>query len=150
MLRDDRQVALNELLAHCEATRRRYRHAASTLEGTGSAAVLRRLAAERDGLTQRLRYQVRQLGDLPDTADADRESLQLLDERILARLAARGAAAVLRERIDDEQRIAALATAALAESLPEPVRHLLEAARQNAQRAIELLGQESDRAAQRN
>ncbi|MDN5848557.1 MAG: hypothetical protein L0H63_02820 [Nitrococcus sp.] len=151
MLKDDRQVALNELVAHCEATARRYRHAADILAGTGGEAALRRFAAERDGLTQRLRYQVRRLGDLPDTADVNRDTLQILDESVMARLAARGATAVLRERIDDEQRIMALANAALAEGLPEAVRHILEVAREDARRTIDVLAQESDRAAaQRN
>lgn len=150
MVRDDRQVALNELVVHCEATARRYRDAANILAGTSSEAILRRFAAERDSLTQRLRYQVRQLGDLPDAAHADRETFQMLSERGIARLAARGVIAVLRERIDDEQRIMALASAALAESLPAQVQHILEAAREDAQRTIDLLAQESDRAAQRN
>ncbi|MDN5870226.1 MAG: hypothetical protein L0H73_05840 [Nitrococcus sp.] len=151
VLKDDRQVALNELVAHCEATARRYRHAADILAGTGSEAALRRFAAERDGLTQRLRYQVRRLGDLPDAANANRDTQQIFDESAMARLAARGATAVLRERIDGEQRIMALANAALAEGLPEAVRHILEAAREDARRTIDLLAQESDRAAaQRN
>lgn len=150
MLRDARQVALNELVTHCEATARRYRHAANVLAETGSEAVLRRFAAERDGLTQRLRYQVRQLGGLPDTTDPDGDTLQMLGERVKTRLAARGATVLLRERIDDEQRIIALANAALTQSLPEPVRHILEVAREDAQRTIDLLVQESDRATQRN
>lgn len=150
MVRDDRQVALNELVAHCEATVQRYRHAANILAGTGGETILRRFAAERDSLTQRLRYQVHQIGGLPDAAYAGRDTLQILSERAMARLAARGATAVLRERIDDEQRVMALASAALTESLPEQVRHILKAAREDAQRTIDLLGQESDRAAQRN
>lgn len=150
MLRDDRQVTLNELVAHCEATAHRYRHTADIVAGTSSEAALRRLAAERVSLTQRLRYQVRQLGDLPDAADADHDTLQILGERVMARLAARGVIAVLRERIDDEQRIMALASAALAGSLSEQVRHILEAAREDAQRTIDLLVQESNRAAQRS
>lgn len=145
-----RQVAVNELVAHCEATARRYRHAANTLAGTGGEAVLRRCAAERDGLTQRLRYQARQLGILPDAAEADRDTGYVLGERLMARLAARGTTAVLRGRIDDEQRILALAHAALAESPPESVQHVLEAVRDDAQRTIDLLAQESDRAAQRS
>lgn len=150
MSRDDRQLALSELLVHCEATARRYRHAADILSGKDGEAVLRRFAIERDSLTQRLRYQVRQLGGLPDTADAECDTFQILDERVMARLAERGATAVLRSRIDDEQRIMALANAALTELLPESVRHILEAAREDVRRTIDLLAQESDRAAQRN
>lgn len=150
MVRDDRQVALNELVAHCEAIAQRYRHAARVLAGTGSEATLRRFAAERESLTQRLRYQARQLGSSPDAMYADRDTLQILDERAMARLAARGATAVLRERIEDEQRIMALASAALAESLPAQVQHILEVAREDTQRTIDLLVQESDRAAQRS
>lgn len=151
MLKDDRQAALNELVAHCEATARRYRHAANILSGTGGEAVLRRFAAERDGLTQRLRYQVRRLGELPEVVAPSLDTLRILGESGMARLAARGATAVLRERIDDEQRIMALANAALAEGLPEAVRHILEAAREDARRTIDLLTHESDRAAaQRN
>ncbi len=151
MSRDGRQVTLNELLAHCEATARRYRHAADFLSGKDGEAVLRRFAVERDSLTQRLRYQVRQLSGLPDTVDAECDTFQILDERLMARLAARGAAAVLRSRIDDEQRIMALANAVLAEGLlPESIRHILEATREDVRRVIDLLVQESDRAALRN
>ncbi|MCO6439995.1 MAG: hypothetical protein J5I81_02675 [Nitrococcus mobilis] len=151
MSRGDRQVALNELLTHCEATARRYRHAADSLAGKDGEAVLRRFAVERDSLTQRLRYQVRQLGGAPDAVDAECDAFQILDERLMARLAARGATAVLRSRIEDEQRIMALANAALAEELlPESVRHIIEVAREDVRRAIDLLAQESDRAALRN
>lgn len=148
MPKDNRQVALNELVAHCEATARRYRHAADTLAGTGGEAVLRRCAAERDGLTQRLRYQARQLGALPDAAEAERDVTPILSELVMARLAARGTTAVLRGRIDDEQRILALAHAALSESPPAAVQHVLEAVREEAQRTIDLLTQESYRAVQ--
>ncbi|EAR21429.1 hypothetical protein [Nitrococcus mobilis] len=150
MSRDDRQLALSELLAHCEATVRRYRHAADILAGKDGEAVLRRFAIERESLTQRLRYQVRQLGGLPDTVDAECDTFQILDERVMARLAARGASALLRSRIDDEQRVMALTNAALTGLLPESVRHILEAAREDVRRTIDLLAQESDRAAQRN
>lgn len=150
MAKEGRQVALNELVAHCESTARRYRHAANTVAGTGGEAVLRRCAAEREGLTQRLRYQARQLGALPDAAETDRDTSHVLGELVMARLAARGMTAVLRGRIDDEQRILALAHAALAESPPESVQHMLEAIREDAQRTIDLLAHESDRAAQRS
>ncbi|HET8700758.1 MAG TPA: hypothetical protein VFL97_03720 [Nitrococcus sp.] len=145
MPRDDRQVALSELVTHCEATIQRYCDAADSLAGRGGEAVLRRFAAERDSLTQRLRYQVRQLGDLSDAAQSGRDTL-----RILGDATTRSAPAILRERIADEQRIIALASAALAESPPEQIRHILEVAREDAQRAIDLLAQESDRAAQRS
>lgn len=147
---DHRQMALNELVAHCEATARRYRHAANTLAGTGGEPVLRRCAAERDGLTQRLRYQARQLGVLPDAAEADRDVPPMLSEPVMTRVAARGTTAVLRGRIDDEQRILALAHAALAESPPAAVQHVLEAVREEAQRTIDLLTQESYRAVPRS
>lgn len=149
MLRDDRKVALNELVAHCEATAQRYQHAANIFAGTGEEAILRRLAAGRISLTQRLRYQACQLGGLPNAPDLG-PAHQILGEHALARLAARGVTAVLREQIHDEQRIMALANAALAKSLPEPIRHILAAARDEAQRTIDRLAQKSDRAAQRN
>ena len=132
MLRDERLALLNDLLRQVRSLAHHYQASADGMGDRDCAALLRRLAGQRESLGARLEYQLRALGDLPDAADADREWLQQLTEQLRARLAASGVALMLQQRAGEEERLAALATAALDQPLPEALRHLLRGAREEA------------------
>lgn len=132
MWRDDVQVALNEVLVQCETVSRHYGYSRDAVGEGAVASLFGRLAAERESQAESLRHHLRRLHDLPDTADTERDTFHELTERLLNRLAASGAAALVRERVQDEARLAATATAALDQPVPAEVRPLLEHLRKAA------------------
>ena len=143
LLRDERLALLNDLLRQARSLSQHYQASADCVEDRDSAALLRRLAGQRDGLGARLAFHVRALGDLPDAGDAEREWFQELTEQLRARLATRGAGLVLQERAAEEERLAALAAAALDQPVPEALRDLLRGARDEARRTAEALRREA-------
>lgn len=135
MWRDNVQVALNEVLVQCETVARHYSYSRDAVGEGAVAGLFGRLAGQRESQAERLRYHLRQLHDLPDTADTELDTFHELTERLMNRLAARGTAALVRERVEDEERLAATATAALDEPVPAEVRTLLEHLRHAARAA---------------
>ena len=132
MLRDERLVVLNDLTRLAAALARHYQASAELLPDRATAALCRRLAGQREALAARLRYHVEALGDLPDEPDADREWLGELVERLRARLGGNPAETLLRDRVAEEDRLAALAAAGLDQPVPEAVRETLRSARDEA------------------
>lgn len=139
MFRDDVDVALNELLEQCQRNARHFRYTADLLDDPAESGLLRRLAGERDALIAQLRYRMEEHGELPGMADVEADTLGELRDRITAGFTQSGRATVLRERIEDEERLAAAAAAGLrlerlsAESR-SLVEHIEQAAREGANR----------------
>ena len=132
MLRDERLALLSDLLRQVHALARHYRACAELMPDRATAALMQRLSSRREGLAARLGHHARALGDLPDAEDPEREWIRELGERLRVRLVDAGAAALLRERVAEEDRLAALAHAALQQPLPEAVRSTLRSARDDA------------------
>lgn len=139
MIRNDVQVALNEVLEQCEHVARRYRHSASIASERKVTGLLNRLAAEREGEAGQLRFHLRALGDTPDVSDVEPDALRELGDRVTARLAASGDAALMRERAEDEHRLRALVDQALAAPVPGDARTALERMRRAVAAAVEQL-----------
>ncbi|WP_435103868.1 hypothetical protein [Arhodomonas sp. AD133] len=133
--RDEALAAVNEVLTQCESNARHHRYSAEVLAAPALAGSLQRLAAERERMAEQLAYQLRAHGDLPDASDSELDSLHELGDRLMARLAARGTAVLLRERAEDERRLAAAAQLALGHAVPGDVRPQLEHIRASAQQA---------------
>ena len=145
MLRDERLELLDDLLRQVQSLARQYRASAGCVGGRDSAALLRRLAGQLEGLGARLEFQVRALGDLPDAGDTEQEWLQELAGPLRGRPVSSGDALVLQERAADEERLAALAAAALDQPVPEALRDLLRGARDEARRTAARLRRQSGR-----
>lgn len=139
MFRDDVEVALNSVLVECEANARHFRYTAELLEGNTDTQLLYRLAGERDALATELRHTLRRHGELPDTVDVERQTLQELKDRVITSLSRNGRNAVLLERVEDEERLASAAAAALDLPLAEESRPLIERVRKEAESGAEYL-----------
>lgn len=139
MLRDDADVALNRVVVQCESNARRFRYTADLLEHPASARLLYALADARDAMATDLRHQVRQRGELPHTANVERQTLEELKDRITAALAREGQRTVLLGRVEDEEHLAAAAAAALELALPDESRLTMEYVRKEAEFGAERL-----------
>ncbi|MEX0730360.1 MAG: hypothetical protein WED00_09195 [Aquisalimonadaceae bacterium] len=145
MIRGDVDVALDKVLVQCESNARRFRYTGELLANETEAQLLYRLADQRDALASEVRHELRQRGELPDTVDVERQTLQELKDRITAALAREGRKMVLLERVEDEERLAAAAAAALDLRLPEECRAVLERVRKEAEYGAEHLRTTCDR-----
>jgi len=141
MLRDNRQIALNDVLLQAEQVAHHYRHSATLCEAENAelGEQLNALAAERETQAEALREDLLALQDLPVTADADRDTLLAVGERIAARWSQAGLIAILRERILEEERLISLIGVARDAELPEAVAQRLQAMADSVQAANKAL-----------
>lgn len=133
MLRDERLALLNDLLDQVRTLARQYQSSAGSVANPDTAALLRRLGNARESLAARLAYQVQALGGLPDAGDPGWQRLPEVGGPLRARVSGGGGLA-LQERAADEERLAALAAAALDQPLPEDLRRQLRVARDEARK----------------
>ncbi len=139
MFRDDVDVALNDTIVQCESNAAHFRYTAELVDDAAEADLLRRLAGERDALAERLGEQMQNRGELPGMPDTERTTLEEWRDRVTAALTASGRATVLRERVADEEKLAAAAAAALQQAVPESARAVLDDVQRQAQAAAEQL-----------
>lgn len=125
MLRDDRQVALNDVIVLCRDAADHYRDAAALLERGEPARLLDDLARRRAQAADELARHSRQLGDLPDEPDPDKETVDNLLTRLKALFVEDERRTVLAETEQIEAQIAAAAAAALGQPLPDTTLALL-------------------------
>lgn len=76
MIRDDRQVALNELYAACVEAGDHYREAASLSDLSGDRALFREIARDRLAMAADVERLIRATGDMPKLPDADRSAIE--------------------------------------------------------------------------
>ncbi len=126
MLRDDRQVALNQVLVACEEAAERHLLAAERLADDAESALLASLARERADVAEELAEEVRRLGDLPDTPDADREAVEEVIGWIKTALGGDEREHLLAQADKDEAILAQRLDAALAQDLAAATREVLE------------------------
>ncbi|MCS4503466.1 hypothetical protein NYO91_05165 [Arhodomonas aquaeolei] len=126
LLRDPALVAVNDVMVQCQTNARHHRYTAEVIDDAAVAGVLQRLAGDREALADRLALGLRSHGELPQAADGELDSLHELGDRLIARFAERGAGRLLRERGDDERRLAAAAKRALDEAVPGDLRPQFE------------------------
>lgn len=145
MGRHQHPALMTDLLDQVRTLARQYRSSAGSVTDADTAALLRRFGHQRESLAARLAYQVQAMGDPPDTGDTDGQWVRESAGALRTRPPGNGALA-LQERAADEERLAALAAAALDQPLPEAVRRQLRVARDEART---LAGQLRRRAAGR-
>lgn len=126
ILRDDKLVALNEVLRSSEDIVIRYQDAADLVEDTHTAERLRALGWRREAFIERLREQVRVLGDLPQDVDVEREQLGELMDRVKAAFSGDRRRMLIEARLHAEESALNQVEAALAYDLPQAARRLLE------------------------
>jgi len=110
IIRNDRQVALNDLLVAVEKSADHYQASADSLQDHAPAVSrqLRELAGRRERLADVIKREIQASGDLPSAPDEDRESVEQLFQRVHASLAPDQILDVLRQRLDAEDALADL------------------------------------------
>ena len=127
MLRDDRQVALNQVIEALLNAANVHWEGADLLDADPDlAAVLRALAERRQNLARALGDHVRRLGALPSEPDADLQAAKSVLGWLQAALAEDRRDEVLQHCRQAEEDLAAKARAALEEDLPPDTRAVLE------------------------
>lgn len=140
LLRNERQVALQDAEVACLEVADGHDAAAEILADDPLAATLRELAEARRGAAAQLGDHLRQLGDLPRAPDTDLETFRELATRLKAALAADHRRALLDERIAAEAQLADTADRALEHpELSPETRALVEATRAAARAAADRL-----------
>lgn len=143
MLRDDRQVALGEVLVACKHAADQYREEAELAEDGGVARTFGELAARRECQALALEEHVRALGDLPREPDADRETLSALLTRLRAHLTSDRREALLSSAQASEEELAARVEEALAQELPDATVTALQALREDVAATLRRVREET-------
>jgi len=113
MLRNDTEVAINDLLVHCESSAQQLRHSAELMKNHAQSALLIELAERHEQHAEELRNRLQRWGKLPDTADEDRLTVKEFKDKITALFSRQGLSAVIRHRAEEEARLAQMADQSL-------------------------------------
>lgn len=141
MLRNDKQVALHDLLEALEAAAGRYADDAEVLGESELGALCHSLELQRQRLAGLMAAELRRDGDLPSEPDADRETLSRLGNRLRTLLAADEQQRVVRERLAGEAELERLAQQAAGLASEPAWQTLLEQIQQDAAQAQQRLRQ---------
>lgn len=105
ILRNDTQVALNNLHVALMKSADHYRSAAEFLSDQPVSQLFESLANERDRLAKEAEEAIRESHDLPTIPDADRETVEQLVQRLKASFAADEVSDVLAQRLKFEAQL---------------------------------------------
>lgn len=125
MLRDDGEVALNDLIALAEASAQAYRRAAEAPDAGAPADGYAGLATQREEMAHRLRTHERHLGDLPLAPDPELATARDLLAQVKAALSTNPHRTFLYECEKADQQLSERFTTALTLPLPEATVALL-------------------------
>jgi uncharacterized protein (TIGR02284 family) len=127
MLRDDRQVALNQVIEAALTAARAHEQGAALLEDApDSAAALRALAERRSHIATVLGEHLRRLGDLPKDPDADLEAAKELLARVRVAFSEDKRQQVRQQAQEVEAHLAEAVRGALEQDLPADTRTALQ------------------------
>ena len=126
MLRDARQVALNQVVEALLEAAHVHQQGAELLDEQGLAGALRALAERRERAALELGDHVRRLGDLPSEPDADLQTAKDVLARLQVAVMDDPRDQVLQRCRYAEEQLADLVRAAQGEDLPSDTREVLE------------------------
>jgi len=142
MLRDDRQVFLNDLIVANRETVAAYEQALSHTDGGDAGETCRAQLASCRDIVARLEADLRSLGDLPGKPDEEREMLRAAGREALSALSPRPDWEVLVDAlIEHERKVVDLCGSAGALDLPDTVARTVAQCRERARTAIKALGE---------
>ena len=126
LLRNEQQLALNQVERVCIATADQYATAAASSEDEALSRLFDELARQRTELAAELADHVRALDDLPQQPDPDRETVNHLITSIKAFFSEDERDTLIKERKKLELNLAEAAQAALQQALPEKTKLFLQ------------------------
>ena len=103
LLRNDVQLALNDLHKALKYSVDQYRDAAEFLDDTDASALCDKLAKEREALAGEVAAEIRSRGDLPAAPDSDREAGEQLLQRLETLFSSDQTREVMERRRDAER-----------------------------------------------
>lgn len=146
MLRDDIQVALNDVIGLCEAAAEAYERAAELAEDDQPLpAFFRAYAAERRKMAAELREDDRRLGDIPHAPDPDRSAARDVLGRLRAAFSRDHLQALIEDCEQAEQALTAGLSSVLSLGIPADMRENLGRMRYDVTAAIGRLAAEKAR-----
>jgi len=125
LLRNEMQMALNEVESLCIETADHYAAAAQRAEAPALAQTLTELGSERLHLAEELGGHIRALDDLPKSPDPDRETVGDILEGIKAFLSGDAQRSLIEDRLRFEDKVADAVHQALRLDLPPETQALL-------------------------
>lgn len=131
LFRNDRQLALNDLLVATSELADYYLDATKFLEEESICAKLQEFAKRHQVLIPSLEQAIRAEGDLPSAPDPDREAGAIVLEHIGANLSADEALKVIEHRLSDEEALSDLIGQAHEAGLGDSYADLLAALEEN-------------------
>lgn len=144
IIRNDTQVALNDLHVALQRSSDHYLDAAKFLQDEHASELCRRLAAEREQLISAVEQAVRESGELPSVPDKDRETGEELLERLESLFSADQTREVLQKRLDTERELRALLDEPEMAVLDEHYAELKERCRKRVDDAVRALAERID------
>jgi len=144
MLRDDRQVALDDVIVVLETASDAYADASELLRSSSPDLASRfdTLARRRAAAAARLSEHLQALGDLPSEPDQDLTTLDVVMRHLRAHFAGPEWDELISEAVAHEEEIAAKAELAVETSPPEPVIAALQSVAEEARQTISALRRE--------
>lgn len=139
LLRNQQQLALNQVETLCIEAADHYQAAASQTEDPKLIELFEELAEHRNRLAAELASHIRAMDDLPQTPDPDREAASDVMSAIKSFFSADSHDRLIEDREQFEHRVAQAAQAALEKPMPEPTRLLLGRIMAHAEEACHLL-----------
>lgn len=130
IFRNDKQVALHDLLIAIEESADHYQDAADFLSDHQACVYFEQFAKQRLILTSRLEEAIRAEGELPAAPDPDKETGAMVFQHMLAHLSQDEAPKVIEQRLHKEEDIGELIEAAreagVEKDHPELVKDIVE------------------------
>lgn len=126
LVRDDRQVALNEVVVCAREAADNHRDAASRVEDEELRRLLEAHAGRHELLAEQIAEQLKRLDDLPKEPDRDAETLHQLFSRIKAAFSGDEEQALADDRVAEDAKVATAIDEALRHDLPQKTRAQLQ------------------------
>lgn len=147
MLRDDRQVALDDVIVALETASDAYADAFELLRASEPELASRfdMLARRRSAAAARLSEHLQAMGDLPSEPDQDLATLDTVVRHLRAHFAGPEWDEAISEAVSHEEEIVAKAELAIETSPPEPVIAALQGVAEEARQTIAALRREQSR-----
>ncbi len=139
LLRNQQQLALNQVETLCIETADHYEAAARQTDNADLIQLFEELSEHRNHLAAELAYHIRAMDDLPQAPDPDREKADDIISAVKSFFATDTEENLIREREEFEYKLAQAAQAALEQAMPEPTAELLGRIVAHAEEACHLL-----------
>lgn len=144
MLRDERQIAIDEVVVACRESIDHYNDAAEHVDDDVLGLLFTKIAADRRRLARQLESCQRAAGELPRAPDADRETFQQLYTNAKAALFDDGRDVFLQARLESEMELDSRLHEARAMNQPDDIRACLDAIQKDVDDARAKLAEASE------